>query len=192
MEATSLLSCCFSWVWFGMPKVLWTNKSPISLERVVWFCWFLQVVICILLDIYIEVTKICYFGLALSGITSQPIRLSDVLNWRNSKTIWGSYQVDFLLPLKLEEICYFDLWPQNTLGQSVCRIFCFWLVLLVKLNTEEPLLHCTCSFFSSSDMQKFRHLLECYAIITIKSSLHSFLSALRFSNLICRSKVWYK
>ena len=34
------------------------------------------------------------------------------------------YQVDFLLPLKLEEIlCYFGLWPQNTLGQSVCRIF---------------------------------------------------------------------
>ena len=33
------------------------------------------------------------------------------------------YQVDFLLPLKLEEICYFGSWPQNTLGQSVYRIF---------------------------------------------------------------------
>ena len=30
------------------------------------------------------------------------------------------YQVNFLLPLKLEEtLCYFALLPQNTLGQSV-------------------------------------------------------------------------
>ena len=39
MEAT-VLSCRFSWVWSAMPKVLWSNKSPVSLERVVWFCWF--------------------------------------------------------------------------------------------------------------------------------------------------------
>ena len=39
--------------------------------------------------ISIEATKICYFGLALSGIGSQPTRLSDVLNLRNLKTIWG-------------------------------------------------------------------------------------------------------
>ena len=50
------------------------------------------------------------------------------------------YQVDFLLQLKLEEIlCYFGLWPQTTLGQSVCSIFYFWLVWLVKLNTG---VHC--------------------------------------------------
>ena len=57
------------------------------------------------------------------------------------------YQVDFLLPLKPEEmLCYFGLWSQNTLGQSVCRIFYFWLVWLVKFNTGVPLLHCTCCF----------------------------------------------
>ena len=39
MEAT-VLSCRFSWVWSGMPKVLWNNKSPISLESAQWFCWF--------------------------------------------------------------------------------------------------------------------------------------------------------
>ena len=37
---------------------------------------------------------------------------------------------------------YFGLWPQNTLGQSVCRIFYFWLVWLAKLNIGSPLLHC--------------------------------------------------
>ena len=24
----------------GMPKVIWSNKSPISLEKIEWFCWF--------------------------------------------------------------------------------------------------------------------------------------------------------
>ena len=37
--------------------------------------------------IFIEATKICYFGLALSGIGCQPIRLSDVLNLKNLKTL---------------------------------------------------------------------------------------------------------
>ena len=38
--------------------------------------------------ISIEATKICYFGLALSGIGSQPTRLSDALNLKNLKAIW--------------------------------------------------------------------------------------------------------
>ena len=52
-----------------------------------------------------EATKVCYFGLALSGIAYQPIRLLDVLNIKKLKDM--SYQVDFLLPLKLEEILYY-------------------------------------------------------------------------------------
>ena len=43
------------------------------------FVDFLQAVICILLDIHWSY-KICYFGLEVSGIASQPIRLSDALN----------------------------------------------------------------------------------------------------------------
>ena len=39
--------------------------------------------------------------------------------------------------------------PENTLGQSVCRIFYFWLVWLVNLNTGGPLLHCTCFVFTN-------------------------------------------
>ena len=57
-----------------------------------------------------------------------------------------SCKVDLLLPVKLEKICYFGLWPENTVGQSVCRMFYFWLVWLVKLNTGGPLLHCTFFF----------------------------------------------
>ena len=50
------------------------------------------------------------------------------------------YQVDFFLPLKQQKISsYFGLWPQNTLGQSVCRIFCFDLFDLLILI---PVVHC--------------------------------------------------
>ena len=42
-------------------------------------------------------------------------------------------------------------------------------------------------FFSSFDTQKFHHLLGCHAI-SINFSCNSFLSALRFSNLICQAK----
>ena len=50
----------------------------------------------------------CYFWLALSGIGSQPTRLSDVLNLKTLKD-YMRYQVGFLLPLKLQKIYYFGL-----------------------------------------------------------------------------------
>ena len=87
MEAT-VLSCRFSWVWYGMPKVLWSNKSPVSLEKVVWFYWFFASSYLHLVGYPLKLQKICCFGLALSVIASQPIRLSAVLNLKNSKRIW--------------------------------------------------------------------------------------------------------
>ena len=69
MEATVL--CCFSWVWSSMPKVLWSNKYQYLWKGLSDFADVLQVVICILWDIH-------YFELALSGMASEPIRLSDV------------------------------------------------------------------------------------------------------------------
>ena len=119
------------------------------------FVDFLQVVICILLDIHWS-CKIMLFGLAFSGIGFQSIRSTDVLNLKISKKDMR-YQVDFLLPLKLEEIlCCFWLWPQNTLGQSVCRTFYFWLVWLVKLNTG---VHCyiTLVFIYNLKYKRRRH-----------------------------------
>ena len=50
MEATSL-SCRFSWVWPGMPKVLCNDKSQYLWKGLSDFVDFLQV-ICILLDIH--------------------------------------------------------------------------------------------------------------------------------------------
>ena len=50
----------------------------------------------------------------------------------------------FYFQWSYKKLCYFELWPQNTFGQSNFRIFYFWLVWLVNLNTGSPLLHCTC------------------------------------------------
>lgn len=69
--------------------------------------------------------------MAISDIDSQTIRLSDVLNLKNPKTIW-SIKLIFLLPLKLQKICYFII-PKYS-GQSVCIILDFWRVWLVNLN----------------------------------------------------------
>ena len=98
-------------VWYG-PAC--PNFSEATNHQYIWkgscdFVDFLQVVICIML-ISIEATKICCFGQALSGIASHSIRLSDVLNLKKLKKKM-SYQVDFLLLLKLEELqnCCFVL-----------------------------------------------------------------------------------
>ena len=55
------------------------------------------------------------------------------------------YQVDFLLPLKLH-LLLFSVLPQNTLGQSVCRIFYFYFYLLILI----PGIHCNIVFFGSA------------------------------------------
>ena len=105
----------------------------------------LQVVIWILLDIHLSYKNMLFWaGIVRHSLsTNQIIRCFKLKNFEKDMR----YQVDFLFPLNLEEIsCYFGLWPQNSLGRSVHRNFYFWLVLLVKLNTGDPLLHYTCFF----------------------------------------------
>ena len=140
VEAT-VLSCCFSWVWSSMPKVLSTNHQ---------YFWkglsdlvdFLQAVIYVLLDIHCSYKNMLFWV----GNVRHSFSANQIFKCFKPKKLKHdmSYQVDFLLPLKLEQICYFGLWPQNTIGQSVCRTFYFWLIWFIKRNTGSPLLHCTC------------------------------------------------
>ena len=107
------------------------------------FVDFLQVVICILLDIHWSYKNMLFWvGIVRHSFSAiKIVRCCKLKKLKKDMRYW----VYFLLPWKLEEIlCYFGLWPQNTLGQSVCRIFYFWLVWLVKRNTGGSLLHCTC------------------------------------------------
>ena len=107
------------------------------------FVDFLQVVICILLDIHWSYKNMLFWA----GIVRHSLSANHIVRWFKIKKLrnYMRYQVNLLLPLKLQKmLCCFGLWPQNTLGWSVFRIFYFWLVWLVNLNTRAPLLHCTC------------------------------------------------
>ena len=54
-------------------------------------------------------------------------------------------QVDFLLPLRLQNMSYyFGLCWKILLANQFRGFFYFWLVWLVNLNTRSSLLHCTC------------------------------------------------
>ena len=141
MEAT-VLSCHFSWVWSACPKF-----SEVTNHQFLWkgscdFVDFLQVVICILLDIHWSYKNMLFWA----GIVRHSLSANQIVRCFKLKKFKKdmSYQVDSLLPLKLEEILLLWVMTQNSIGQSVCRIFYFWLVWLVKLNIEGPLIHCTC------------------------------------------------
>ena len=109
-------------------------KSPTSLERVK-CCWFFVCSYLYHVRYPLKLKKICYFGLALSGIGFQPIRFSDVWNLKRLKTIWGITLI-FCFHWSCKKICYFGWWLQNTLGRSVCKIFYFRPVWLVNLNSD--------------------------------------------------------
>ena len=106
------------------------------------FVDFLLVVIYILLNIHWSYKNMLFWaGIVRHSLSAnQIVRCFELKNLRNDMR----YQVDFLLLLKLEKMCSFGLRAQNILGQSFSRIFYFWLVWLVKLNSRCPLLHCTC------------------------------------------------
>ena len=54
------------------------------------------------------------------------------------------YQVDFLLPLKLQKICYFGLCRKILLANQFAGFFTFELFDFLILILGGPLLHCTC------------------------------------------------
>ena len=84
----------------------------------------MHVVICILLEIHWSY-KICYFWLLLSGIDSQSIRLTDILNLKNSKTIWGTKLIFCYLwsYTKYHAILGYD--PQKILANQFPGFFTF-------------------------------------------------------------------
>ena len=95
-------------------KYLWKGSCE--------FVGLLLVVICIVLDIHWNYKNMLFSAgiVRHSHSVNQIVRCFKLTKLKKDMR----YQVDFLLPLKTEEmLCYFGLWSQNTLGQSVCRIF---------------------------------------------------------------------
>ena len=93
--------------------------------------------------ISIEATKTCYFGLALSGIGSQSTTLSDILNLKAFKKIWD-IKLIFCFHWSYKNMLFWVM-LQNTLGQSVCRMFYFYFYLLILI----PGIHCYNVFIGS-------------------------------------------
>ena len=76
--------------------------------------------------------------------------------------------------------------PENTLGQSVCGIFYFWLVWLVNLNTRSPLLHCTC-FHSIWHMSYMLRYLNLFMLLNSKSPFNKISS----KSLVCHLQIGF-
>ena len=118
-----------------------TTNCQYLWERLSYFVDFLPVVICILFDIRWSYQNLL-FWLALSDIDSEPIRLSDVLNLKKWKTIWG---IKLIVCFRWSCKKYAMLACAAKYSWCIsCRIFYFWLIWLVNFNTGGPLLHCIC------------------------------------------------
>ena len=145
MKAT-VLSCCFSWVWFGMPKVLWSNKSPISLESIKWFYWFLQVYSYLHLVRYpLKLQPMLFWA----GIVRYSLSANQIVRCYKLKKLKKDmrYQVKLIFCFhwswkKYHAITGYD--SKILLVNQFAGFFYFWLVWHVKLNRGSPSLHCTC------------------------------------------------
>ena len=114
-----------------MPKFSETTNHQYLWKGLSDFVDFLQVVICTLLDINWSDKNMLF----LVCIVRHRLSANQTIRYFKLKQLEKDmrYQVDFLLRLKLEEICYFGLWPQNTLGQSVAGFLTFDLFDLWNL-----------------------------------------------------------
>ena len=125
-----------------MSKVLWNNKSLISLERVEWFSWFFA---CSYLHLIGYPLKLPKFW---TGIVRHRLSANQLVRCFKLKKHEGymRYQVDFLLPLKLQKIlCYFGLCRKILLVNRYAGFFTFDLFDL--FNRDVRCLKCS---FSSS------------------------------------------
>ena len=103
--------------------------------------------------ISIVATKICYVGLALSDIGSQPTRLADILNLKNLKTVRGIDLIFCLHWSYKKYIYYFELCWKILLANQFVGVFTSDLFDLLILGVHchivlVELCYCFCLFLS--------------------------------------------
>ena len=117
---------CYHFVLVGYglacPKFSGTTNHQYLWKGLSDFVDFLQAVICILLDIHWSCKNMLFWV----GIVRYSLSASQIVRCFKRKKLENDmkYQLDFLLPLKLEELscyleelsCYFELWLENILG----------------------------------------------------------------------------
>ena len=149
---------CYHAILFGYCPAC-PKFSEITNRQYLWkafsdFVDFLHVVICILLDIHWSY-KICYFGLALSSINSQPTRFSDVLNLKNSKTMWGTKLI-FCYHWSYEKYANLGYGPQKFLADQFAEFFTFDVFNLLILVQR---VHCYIVLVFLKILFQFKNLL---------------------------------
>ena len=107
------LPCSFSWVLYGMPKVLRNNKLPISLERVEWFCWFF---VCSYLHMVRYPPKLQKYAILGWQCQAWALSQSDKLKKLYEVSCWF-FSCSWIAIETTNISCYFGLWTQNTIGQ---------------------------------------------------------------------------
>ena len=109
-----------------------------------WAYWLKDICILRVIDIHWSYQNLLFWaGIVWDRLSANVLNLKKVENYT-------SYQVDILLPMKLQKISYyFGLCWKILLANQFADFLYFWLVWLVNLNTRGLLLHCTC-FFSDN------------------------------------------
>ena len=118
------------------------NQVYLTNDLMKWAHWLNDFCVLIVMDIHWSHQNLLFWT-GMSGIGSHPTRLSDILNLKKLKS-YMKYQVDFLLPLKVQKYAILDYatiysWPISLQDFLL-------LLLLVNLDTGDALLHCICWF----------------------------------------------
>ena len=117
-----------------------------------WADWLNDICILGVMDIHCSYQNLlCWAGIVWHRLSANQIgRYFKLKKLKNCTR----YRLDFLPPLKLQKI-YILFWVmlENTLGQSVCRSFYFWLIWLVNIGVHchivlVELCYCFCLFLS--------------------------------------------
>ena len=124
--------------------MVWHAQS--SLERVEWFCWFFACTCLHHVGYPLKLPNLLFWA----GIVRHRLSADQIVRCFKLRKLenYMRYQVDFLLPLKLQKICYFGLCCKILFPNQFAGLFYFWLVWLVNRNTGSPLLHCACFTWS--------------------------------------------
>ena len=96
--------------------------------------WLNDICILKVMDIHWSYQNLIFWA----GIVWHRVSANQIVRCFKLKSSW------FFASIEATKNILFWVLPENTLDQSVCRFFYFWLVWLVNLNTGGPLLHCTC------------------------------------------------
>ena len=125
----------------GTLKLGVSHKSFDELSR-----WLNDICILRVMDIHWSYQNLLFWA----GIVWHRLSANQIVRCFKLKKLKNCmrYQVFFFFSsIEVTKNTLFWVVPESSLGQSVCRIFYFWLVWLVDLNTGGPLLHCTCFYW---------------------------------------------